>query len=122
MSGSSSGPSLTTLSAVSYILHLIVAVGAVLPGGQFATPLLLVALIIDLMYRDGARGSWLESHFRYRIRTVLWAALLYILTSPLWLLLLAPGWLAWGIISIWFLYRIVMGMVLLNRQQPVPGG
>jgi len=30
-----------------------------------------------------------------------------------------PGWIAWGLISIWFLYRIVLGMVRLNAQRPV---
>ena len=45
--------------------------------------------------------------------------MLYVLTAPLWLLLIAPGWLAWGLISLWFLYRIVKGMVRLNQQQPM---
>ena len=40
-------------------------------------------------------------------------------SAPLWLLLLAPGWLAWGVISIWFLYRIVMGMVRMNKDLPM---
>ena len=115
-----SGRGLETLSIVMYVLHLVVAVGALMPGGQFLTPLLLVSLVIDLVKRADAGDSWLASHFRYRIRSVLWAAALYLLTAPLWLLLLAPGWLAWGIISIWFLYRIVQGMVLLNRRQPAP--
>ena len=41
------------------------------------------------------------------------------MASPLWLLLLAPGWLAWGVISIWFLYRIVKGMVRMNKDLPM---
>ena len=54
------------------------------------------------------------------IRTVLWAAGLYLVTAPLWLLLLVPGWIAWGVISIWFLYRIVRGWMSLNANQPMP--
>jgi uncharacterized membrane protein len=106
-----------TISWVSYILHLIVAVSAVIPGAQMGPALLVVALIIDLVKKGDARG-WEATHFSYRIRTVLWAALLYLLTLPLWLLVF-PGWLAWVAISIWFLYRIVLGMVRLNGQRPV---
>ena len=109
-----------TISWVSYILHLIVAVSAVVPGAQMGPALLVVALIIDLVKKGDVQGSWEGSHFAYRIRTVLWAAVLYFVTSPLWFFFLFPGWLAWCAISIWFLYRIVLGMVRLNREQPMP--
>ena len=107
--------SLNTIGSISYILHLIVAVGAVIPGGQFGTLLLLLALIIDLVKRRDAEGTWHASHFRWRIRTVIIAALLYIVTAPLWFLLFVPGWIAWTLISIWFLYRIVRGLVRMNK-------
>ena len=111
--------SLKTVSLVSYLLHLVVAVGAVVPGGQWGPALLVVALVIDLVKKSDAEGTWLASHFSYRIRSVLWAGILYIVTFPLWLLFVAPGWIAWGIISIWFLYRIVKGMVRMNQQRPM---
>jgi uncharacterized membrane protein len=50
---------------------------------------------------------------------VIWAAVLYLVTLPLWFFFVFPGWLAWVAISIWFLYRIVQGMVRLNGQRPV---
>ena len=102
---------------VSYVLHLVVAVGAVVPGGQPGAALLLIALIIDLVKRSDAEGTWQASHFSWRIRTVLWAGLLYLVTAPLWLLFFFPGWIAWGLISLWFLYRIVRGMVAMNKEQ-----
>jgi uncharacterized membrane protein len=111
---------LKTVGHVSYLLHLIVAVGAVLPGAQASIALLIVAFVIDLVKKDDALGTWQESHFRWRIRTVLWAAGLYVVTAPLWLLLLLPGWIAWGLISIWFLYRIVRGWMALNANRPMP--
>ena len=110
---------LKTVGWVSYILHLIVAVGAIIPGGQAGAVLLIIALVMDLVKRDEAQGTWQASHFSWRIRSVIWAGILYLITSPLWLLLIAPGWIAWGIISIWFLYRIVRGMVAMNKSQPV---
>jgi uncharacterized membrane protein len=110
---------LNAWGTVSYILHLIVAVGALIPGGQFGPMLLVIALVIDLVKRGDAQGSWHASHFRWRIRTVLIAALLYAVTAPLWLLFLLPGWFAWLAISVWFLYRIVTGMVRLNKGLPM---
>ena len=112
--------SLKTVGHVSYLLHLIVAVGAVMPGAQASIALLIVAFVIDLVKKDDAAGTWQESHFSWRIRSVLWAAGLYLVTAPLWLLLLVPGWIAWGVISIWFLYRIVRGWMSLNANQPMP--
>jgi len=112
--------SLKTVGHVSYLLHLIVAVGAVMPGAQASVALLIVAFVIDLVKKDGAAGTWQESHFSWRIRTVLWAAGLYLVTAPLWLLLFVPGWIAWGVISIWFLYRIVRGWMNLNANLPMP--
>jgi uncharacterized membrane protein len=112
--------SLKTVGHVSYLLHLIVAVGAVMPGAQASVALLIVAFVIDLVKKDSAAGTWQESHFSWRIRTVLWAAGLYLVTAPLWLLLFVPGWIAWGVISIWFLYRIVRGWMNLNANLPMP--
>lgn len=111
--------SLTTVGTVSYVLHLIVAVGALVPGGQISPVLLVVALIIDLVKRDDAAGTWHASHFRWRIRSVLFAALLYALTVPLWFFFVFPGWLAWLAISVWFLYRIVSGLVNMNKGLPM---
>lgn len=112
--------SLQSVGWVSYILHLIVAVAAVVPGAQAGAGLLIVALVIDLVKKSDAEGTWQASHFSWRIRTVIWAGVLYLLTIPLWFLLLVPGMIAWALISIWFLYRIVKGMVRMNASQPMP--
>ncbi len=101
---------------VSYVLHLIVAVAAVVPGAQPSAVLLLIALVIDLVKKDEAQGTWQASHFSWRISTVLTAGVLYLVTSPLWILFFIPGWVAWLLISIWFLYRIVRGMVAMNQS------
>ena len=110
---------LKTWGWVSYILHLIVAVAAVVPGAQVSVMLLVIALLIDLIKRDDAKGTWQESHFSWRIRSVIWAGILYLVTAPLWLLFFLPGWIAWTVISIWFLYRIVRGMVAMNKDQAI---
>ena len=112
---------LKTVGWVSYLLHLIVAVGALVPGAQAGAVLLIVALVVDMVKKDEATGSWQASHFSWRIRSVLVAGLLYVVTAPLFLLLYLPGAIAWFVISIWFLYRIVRGMVAMNNNQPVGG-
>ena len=112
--------SLKTVGNISYLLHTIVAVGAVLPGVQASIALLIVAFIIDMVKKDDAAGTWQESHFSWRIRTVLWAGGLYVVTIPLWLLLVLPGWIAWAAISIWFLYRVVRGWMNLNAGKAMP--
>lgn len=105
---------------VSYVLHLIVAITAVLPGAQVSVAVLLIALVIDLVKRSDAVGTWHASHFTWRLRSMIWAGVLYVVTAPLWLLFFVPGWIAWCVISIWFLYRIVRGMIAMNKQQPLP--
>lgn len=112
--------SLKNIGHVSYLLHTIVAIGAVLPGVQASVALLLIAFALDMFKRDDAAGSWQESHFSWRIRSVLWAGGLYVLTAPLWFLLLVPGWIAWALISVWFLYRIVRGWINLSNNVAMP--
>ncbi|GAB2832742.1 hypothetical protein GCM10027276_38820 [Comamonas piscis] len=113
--------SLKTWGWVSYLLHLIVAVAAVVPSAQASIVLLLIALVIDLVKRSDAQGTWQQSHFSWRIRSVIWAGVLYVVTAPLWILFLVPGWIAWTLISIWFLYRIVRGMLAMNKDQAIHG-
>ena len=110
---------LKTVGWISYVLHLIVAVGALIPGAQAGLVLLIIALVVDLVKKDEAAGTWQASHFSWRIRSVIWAGILYVVTFPLFLLLYLPGAIAWLVISIWFLYRIVRGMVAMNNNRPV---
>ena len=118
--GSQRDDSLRTIGHISYALHAIVAVGAVLPSFQPSILLLVVAFILDMMKKSDAQGTWQESHFSWRIRSVLWAGILYVVTIPLWVLLLVPGWIAWVAISIWFLYRVVRGWLALSDRRPMP--
>lgn len=112
--------SLKTVGHISYALHAIVAVSAVIPGVQGSILLLLIAFVLDMVKRENAVGTWQESHFRWRIRSVVWAGVLYLVTAPLWLLFLVPGWIAWSVISLWFLYRVFRGWMNLGSGQPMP--
>jgi uncharacterized membrane protein len=117
--GEERAQALKSVGWLSYVLHLIVAVGAIVPGAQAGALLLVVALVIDLVKRPEAEDTWQATHFSWRIRSVIFAGLLYLLTAPLFLLFIMPGVLAWLLVSIWFLYRIVKGMVAMNANQAV---
>lgn len=110
---------LKNIGWVSYVLHLIVAVGAVVPGAQASALLLVIALVIDLVKRGDAEGTWQANHFSWRIRSVIWAGVLYVVTLPFFLLGLFLFNPAWVLISLWFLYRIVRGMVAMSKSQAV---
>ena len=108
---------LKTPRRISYGLHLIVALAAVIPGTQVGVGLLLIAMLIDWVKRPDARGTWQESHYRWRIRSVLIAGVLYVVTAPLLLVLI--GLVVWFFISFWLLYRIVRGIVCMADNRAV---
>lgn len=110
---------LKSISMISYIMHAVVAIAALVPGVQASVGLLLVAMVLDLATRGGAKGTWLESHFAYRLRSVFIAGIAYAVTSPLWLMLVVPGWIAWTLISAWFAYRIFVGFMKLGERAAV---
>lgn len=101
---------------ISYGLHAFVALAILIPGIRVGFLFFLVAVSIDLFHRASAQGSWQASHIDWRLWTVGVAGLMYVLTSPLWLLFIFPGWIAWFLISLWFLYRIVRGMIAMHRH------
>ncbi len=112
--------SLRNVGHVSYALHAIVAIGAVIPTFQPSIALLVAAFVIDVVKKGDAAGTWHASHFSWRIRSVVWAAVLYLLTLPLWFFLVVPGWIAWALISLWFIYRVARGWLSLNDRKPMP--
>ena len=77
------------------------------------------ALVLDLVKRGDAEGTWQANHFSWRIRSVIWAGVLYIVTAPFWLLGLFLFNPVWVVISLWFLYRIVRGMLAMSKNQAV---
>ena len=122
--------SLITSLQVTYALHAFgLAIGAfgaatVVGSFIFGWPS-IIAVIINYVKRGEARGSWLESHFAWQIRTFWWAALWAIIISivsfPLAFLLI--GFVTWPvgmtILGIWAIYRIVVGWTRLNDRKPV---
>lgn len=111
--------SLRIWGGISYLLHLAVALAAVVPGAHVSIAVLIIALVMDLVKKDDAAGTWHASHFSWRISSVLWAGVLYAVTIPAFFLGLFMFNPAWIFISGWFLWRIAKGMVCMNRGKEV---
>lgn len=76
-----------------------------------------IAIILCYLKRDEARGTWLESHFRWQIRTF-WFSLLWIAIGGLtWLIII--GWFILFAASLWLIYRILKGWLNLNDGKPM---
>jgi uncharacterized membrane protein len=117
---------LVRLTHVIYGLHAFSAVMGVISSAAVVTAFLtgwpsVLAVILNYARRSGVRGTYLESHFRWQIRTF-WFAALWVVVSvclfvtvigiPLaWLLVVATG--------VWVLYRIVRGWLALNEGRAI---
>ncbi len=104
VSGTSLG-SAKTLTAVVYALQAIAILGFGLPY--------IVAIIINYVKLDDVKGTWLESHFRWQIRTF-WFSLLRGSIGAI-LFILVIGWFILAADCIWVIYRIVKGWLRLNE-------
>jgi len=107
---------LHALSLAIGILGAASVVGAFLIGWPS-----IVAVILNYVKRSEARGTWLESHFRWQIRTfwfgALWVALcglFVVFTLGLGLLLV---WIPLGVVALWFIYRVARGWMALNDRR-----
>ena len=120
--------SLVTWTEVIYALHalslLTGIIGAATVVGAFLTGWpSIIAVILNYVKRRDVRGSWLESHFRWQIRTfwfgLLWVSLcLFFIVATLGLGLLVV-WLPLGVVGLWFIYRIVRGWLALRDRRPM---
>lgn len=123
--------SLVSYTHLMYGLHaLAVAIGLFTAASVVGTFLFglpsIAAVIMNLVRRSAARGTWLESHFRWQLRTVgwtlLWTIIATVVFGPLVLLLIGIPLLAasYFAICIWVGYRIVRGWLALRDGLPVP--
>ena len=120
--------SLVTWTKVVYALHafslLTGLIGTATIVGAFLTGWpSIIAVILNYIKRSEVRGTWLESHFRWQIRTF-WFGLLWItLCGAFIIMTLGIGllfvWLPIGVVGLWFVYRVLRGWVTLSDNQPM---
>jgi len=101
--------------------HILYAMHALAPF-TFWT-LALIAVIVGAIGRDNVRGTWVETHYSWLARTfgygLIWVVVLtflFALTIVGLFLLVIP----WGILTIWYLYRVIRGWLRLSDHLPMP--
>jgi uncharacterized membrane protein len=117
---------LVTLAHVIYALHAFSALTGLVSSALIVTAFLsgwpsIIAVILNYVKRSEVRGTWLDSHFSWQIRTF-WYALLWLALGGILFVTLVgiPAaivlWLGTGI---WVLYRIIRGWLALLSERPL---
>lgn len=100
-------------------LRNIALAGYVLQAAFFLSGIsAIVAIVLVYIKRDEARGTWLESHFRWQLRTF-WFALLWGAIGGL-LAIVLVGWAILFADMVWIIYRIAKGWLALNDGKSLP--
>jgi uncharacterized membrane protein len=119
---------LKSWTQIIYALHAASLIVGVLTAATVVGTFLfgwpsIVAVILNYVKRGEARGTWLESHFRWQIRTF-WFGLLWIVLCILFVIgTLGIGilvaWIPVAFVSVWFIYRIIRGWIALRDNRPM---
>ena len=118
---------LITLTHVIYALHAFSALTGLLSSALIVTAFLsgwpsIIAVVLNYAQRADVRGTWLDSHFSWQIRTF-WYAFFWLLAG--WVVFVTligiPIALAiWIVTGLWVLYRIVRGWLALGARNAMP--
>ena len=124
-------PNLISYTHWMYALHAASAVMGILTSAAVATAFVfgipsIVAVVMNYVKRGEVRGTWLDTHFGWQLRTFWWAALwivlIFVFSTPLILLLglgLLTMWLGIAIVGVWILYRVVRGWLALKDGRTI---
>jgi uncharacterized membrane protein len=109
---------LHAVSLLTGILSAATVVGTFLTGWPS-----IIAVILNYVRRSEARGTWLESHFRWQIRTF-WYGLLWVCLCGVSVVMtlgigIVIAWLPLAIVGFWFVYRIIRGWLALRDGRPM---
>jgi uncharacterized membrane protein len=121
------GSNLITLTHVVYGLHAFSAIVGLTTAAFVVTAFLtgwpsIIAVVINYVKRGDVRGTFLESHFTWQIRTFWWALLWALIAGLLFITIIGIP-LAWVIAvtaGLWVLYRIARGWISLLSNKPMP--
>jgi uncharacterized membrane protein len=112
LSDSQSAPE--TLVTVTTTVYILLAVGFLIPPVFLAA---IIGVVINYVKRDDARGTFLESHFRWQIRTFWFGLLWMILGFLTWIILI--GYVIHAVAWIWIAYRVIKGWLDLTNHKPM---
>ena len=118
--------SLIHLTHFIYGLHAIaifvgITSAATVAGGfVFGLPS-LCAVLLNYLKRSEVNGTWLESHFRWQIRTF-WFTLLWLVVYGALIITIIGIPIAWiliALLGLWVGYRVIRGWVALFGERPL---
>jgi uncharacterized membrane protein len=121
-------PSLVNTTHLIYALHAlslligITTAATIIGAFVFGLPS-IIAVIINYLKRDEALGTFLESHFRWQIRTF-WFSLLWCLIGGFLFVTFLGIPLAMVVFvaaGLWVIYRVVRGWLALRDRKPMYG-
>ena len=123
-------PRLVSYTHWMYALHALSAVTGMFGSAAVAIAFVfgipsIIAVIMNYVRRGDARGTYLESHFNWQLRTfwfaALWIGIVFVLSFPLFFVLV--GFLTFPagvfVVGVWVIYRVVRGWLRLKEGQPV---
>ena len=119
--------SLVTLAHFIYGLHAFSALTGLVSPALVVTAFLtgwpsIIAVILNYVKRSEVRGTWLDSHFSWQIRTF-WYALLWLVIGVVLFVTLVGipvAFVLWFVVGLWVLYRIIRGWLALSAQRELP--
>lgn len=119
---------LITLTHVMYALHAFSALAGITTAAFVVTAFLtgwpsIIAVIINYVKRDAVRGTVLDSHFSWQLRTFWWALLWVVIAGVLiaTFIGIVIGLPLLVLVGLWIIYRIVRGWIALANRAPMPG-
>ena len=118
---------LITLAHVIYALHAFSALTGLASSVLVVTTFVtgwpsIIAVVLNYAKRSEVRGTWLDSHFGWQIRTF-WFALLWLVVGAMVFVTFigVPAALViWMLTGLWVLYRIARGWMALSAEKPMP--
>ena len=119
-------PSLVTIAHIVYGLHAfslfigITTAATIVGAFVFGVPS-IIAVVINYVKKGEARGTFLESHFRWQIRTF-WYVLLWCILGWIFFVTLIGIPLAIAVFflaGVWAIYRVARGWLALRDRKPM---
>ena len=118
---------MVTVTHLVYALHAFAVFSAVVGSATIIFSFVaslpsIAAIVLNYWNQAAVRGTWLESHFRWQIRTF-WFAVLWVVVAVVMLLTVIGiplALLVMGLVGLWLLYRVVRGWLALSGQRGMP--
>jgi uncharacterized membrane protein len=122
--------SLINYTHIVYALHTLSVLVGVLGSASVVGAFLLglpslVGVIMNYARQSDAKGTYLESHFRWQIRTfwgaVAMLAVVTVISLPLMIVIVGFGTFVLGVIviGVWIIYRVARGWLALRDQKQI---